>query len=114
MTQTLESLIADIKVATVLKATDGPSIIGSVRASLDGEVCLIGRLLVEPARQGRGIGTALLRAIEDMFPQVATFELFTGSRSEGNLRLYGRCGYVVTGARQATDEISLAVLRKRR
>ena len=82
MTQTLESLIADIKVATVLKATEGPSIIGSVRATLAADVCLIGRLMVDPARQGRGIGVALLRAIEDMFPQVAAFELFTGSQSE--------------------------------
>ncbi len=54
LAQTLESLIADIKVATVLKAVEGPSIIGSVRASLAGDVCLIGRLMVDPARQGRG------------------------------------------------------------
>jgi GNAT superfamily N-acetyltransferase len=114
LSQTLESLIADIKVATVLKATEGTSIIGSVRASLAGDVCLIGRLMVDPARQGRGIGTALLRAIEDMFPQVAAFELFTGSQSDGNIRLYVRCGYVVTAARQATAAISLVVLRKSR
>jgi GNAT superfamily N-acetyltransferase len=114
LVQTLESLISDIKVATVLKATEGAAIIGSVRASLDGDVGLIGRLMVDPARQGRGIGTALLRAIEDMFPQVAAFELFTGSHSEGNIRLYVRCGYAVTGARQASPEISLVVLRKSR
>ncbi len=114
MAQTLESLIADIKVATVLKAIEGSSIIGSVRASLEGEVCLIGRLMVDPARQGRGIGTALLRAIEDMFPQVATFELVTGSHSEGNIRLYVRCGYLVTGTRPASADIRLVVLRKNR
>jgi aromatic-L-amino-acid/L-tryptophan decarboxylase len=114
MTQTLESLIAEIKVATVLKATEGVSIIGSVRATLADEVCRIGRLMVDPARQGRGIGAALLRAIEDMFPQADAFELFTGSKSDGNIRLYTRYGYVVTGARQATQEISLVVLTKRR
>jgi GNAT superfamily N-acetyltransferase len=114
MTQTLESLIAEIRTETVLKATEGPSIIGSVRARLAEDVCLIGRLMVDPARQGRGIGTALLRAIEDMFPQSRAFELFTGGRSAANIRLYTRHGYAVTGTRVASEEISLVVLRKSR
>jgi len=112
MTQTLESLIAEIRTETVLKAIEGPSIIGSVRARLAADVCLIGRLMVDPARQGRGIGAALLRAIEDLFPQVRAFELFTGGRSEGNIRLYTRFGYAVTGTRVASAEISLVVLTK--
>lgn len=114
MVQTLESLIAEIKSATVLKATDGAAIIGSVRARLEEDICLIGRLMVAPDHQGRGLGTALLGAIEDMFPQARGFELFTGSRSEGNIRLYARSGYTVTGARQATPQITLVVLTKRR
>ena len=114
MTQTLESLIAEIKVATVLKATEGPSIIGSVRATLAADLCLIGRLMVDPARQGRGIGMALLRAIEDMFPRARGFELFTGAESEGNIRLYVRCGYAITGTRRASEQISLVVLTKSR
>lgn len=114
LAQTLESLIEDIKLTTVLKATEAAAIIGSVRARLVGDACLIGRLMVDPARQGRGIGSALLTAIEDMFPQAAAFELFTGSRSEGNLRLYVRCGYAISGTRQGTPEISFVVLRKSR
>jgi hypothetical protein len=49
-----------------------------------------------------------------MFPQAPAFELFTGNRSEGNIRLYVRCGYVVTGDRQVSEQISLVVLSKRR
>jgi len=112
MVQTLESLIAEIQVATVLKATDGVAIVGSVRATLAEEICLIGRLMVAPDHQGQGIGTALLGAIEEMFPQARAFELFTGSRSEGNIRLYVRCGYAVIGTRPASDAITLTVLRK--
>jgi ribosomal protein S18 acetylase RimI-like enzyme len=67
---------------------------------------------VHPNYQGRGIGTALMQAIEARFPSVSGFELFTGSQSEGNIRLYIRLGYAVTGARRVSDRITLVVLGK--
>jgi ribosomal protein S18 acetylase RimI-like enzyme len=112
MTQTLESLRSEIQNDTVLKAVDGPIIIGSVRATVSDNICQIGRLMVHPSQQGRGIGTALMQAIESRFPAVAEFELFTGSRSEGNIRLYNRLGYAVTGARRVSDRVTLVVLNK--
>jgi ribosomal protein S18 acetylase RimI-like enzyme len=112
MTQTLESLQSDIQNDTVLKAVDEQAIIGSVRATVSDNVCQIGRLMVHPTHQGRGIGTALMQAIEARFPAASGFELFTGSRSEGNIRLYNRLGYVVTGARRVSDRVTLVVLSK--
>lgn len=112
LTQTLESLIAEIAAGTVLKAKIGEAIVGSVRASLVGTVCRVGRLIVEPSLQGRGIGTALLRAIEREFPSAFTFELFTGSKSEGNIRLYRRHGYAVVESRRMSDQVTLVVMRK--
>jgi len=112
LTQTLASLQQEIETITVLKATENDVIVGSVRAHLDGQVCKIGRLIVEPARQGRGIGSALLRAIEGSFPNAARFELFAGSKSEANIRLYRRHGYAVTQTSPLSERVTLVVMNK--
>lgn len=112
LTQTLESLQDELRSDTVLKALDGEHLVGSVRASLRDGLCLIGRLMVHPSRQGQGIGTALMRAIEARFPRASAFELFTGSRSEANIRLYRRLGYEATGARRVSEAVTLVVLGK--
>ena len=93
LTQTLASMCEDIATMTVLVATRAGSIVDSVRGRLGEDICHIGRLIVDPQWQGRGIGTALLDAIEECFPEAGSFELFTGSKSSGNLRLYQRLGY---------------------
>jgi ribosomal protein S18 acetylase RimI-like enzyme len=112
LTQTLESLRSELHNDTVLKAVDDQVIVGSVRATVSDNICQIGRLMVHPTHQGRGIGTALMQAIEALFPAASGFELFTGSRSEGNIRLYIRLGYAVTGARRVSDRVTLVVLSK--
>ena len=94
LTETLAGIRAAIAALTVLKAVAGTRIVGAVRGRVEGDTCYVGRLAVAPDLQGQGIGTALLRAIEDRFPAVPRFELFTGARSEANLRLYRRLGYV--------------------
>jgi len=54
----------------------------------------IGRLTVVPDLQGQGLGTSLILAIEERLPtDVQELRLFTGERSEANLRLYARLGY---------------------
>jgi ribosomal protein S18 acetylase RimI-like enzyme len=92
--ETLDEVRTAIRDSTVLKALRGTRLVGSVRGRLLGDTCEIGRLAVAPDLQGNGIGTALVRAIEHRFPGAARFELFTGNRSEANLRLYRRLGYV--------------------
>ena len=44
--------------------------------------------MVHPQHQRQGIGGSLMQTIESMFPEASKFELFTGNRSEGNIRLY--------------------------
>ena len=94
LVETLDGVRAAIRDSTVLKAVTGTRIVGSVRGLRVGPDCHVGRLAVAPDLQGNGIGTALLRAIEQRFPDVTRFELFTGNKSEANLRLYRRLGYV--------------------
>ncbi len=81
LTQTLPDIEAEFVSKVVLKAVDGNTIVGSVRASLDGATCRIGRLIVHPDSQRKGIGTLLMEKIEKTFSHAERFDLFTGSRS---------------------------------
>jgi GNAT superfamily N-acetyltransferase len=81
-------------------------LVAAVRARVTGPggaVAEIGRLAVVPDRQGQGLGTGLLAAVEDRLPSSVTeLRLFTGENSPENLRLYARCGYTET-TRQPTS-----------
>jgi tRNA (guanine37-N1)-methyltransferase len=50
--------------------------------------------MVVPDLQGRGLGRLLLEHIEAAAPPEATsYVLFTGAKSEENIRMYRRAGY---------------------
>jgi ribosomal protein S18 acetylase RimI-like enzyme len=77
----------DFKKDLFLRAVmDGRSI-GSVRANVKEGTCYIGRLIVHPDFQKRGIGTRLMSEMEKVFNSCKRFELFTGDKSERNLHL---------------------------
>nr|WP_240945607.1 GNAT family N-acetyltransferase [Rhodococcus sp. HNM0569] len=58
------------------------------------ETVEVGRLIVAPDLQGGGRGSRLLQLVEDRLPPgVTRLLLFTGERSDANLRLYIRFGY---------------------
>jgi ribosomal protein S18 acetylase RimI-like enzyme len=114
LTQTLGQLREEFLSSVVLKAVVGQSLIGSVRARLENAVVRIGRLIVEPSAQRQGTGSSLLREIESAFPTANCFELFTGSLSEGNLRLYRRHGYAVTHEKVLSPGVTLVYLSKTR
>ncbi|QLD13250.1 GNAT family N-acetyltransferase [Microbacterium oleivorans] len=95
LTQTLEELEAELVGNLGLVAVDDGRIVGAVRARVDGDLLLVGRIAIAPDQQGSGIGSALLAAVEARGRDAGagTAELFTGSLSEANLRLYEREGY---------------------
>ena len=103
---------SDIRTHTVLTARDGDPIIGSARGIATGAVCTIRAVCVEPSHHGRGIGAALLRAIEEAHPGVERFELTTNTLVPGNVAFYERRGYRVTELTQYTGKIVLAQMRK--
>ncbi len=112
LTQDLASLRSDIAALTFLKASANGAIVGSVRARVVDACAQIGRLIVDPPFQRQGIGSALLRAVEAALPDAVRFELFTGSRSAGNLRLYERHGYRRRETRQLSERVSVVFLDK--
>jgi len=112
LTQTLEELEAELVSNLGCVAFLGQRMVGAVRAQGDGDLLLIGRLAIAPDMQGRGIGSKLLAAVEER-SDAAEAELFTGSLSEANLRLYQRHGYVETERVTEDEGIEQVFLRKR-
>jgi len=115
--QTLDSLRDEFRTSVVLKAVDVASqsrIVGSVRAREDEGTCHVTKLFVTPELQGSGIGTRLLRGVEEAFPAVQRFELFTGHRSEGNIRLYERLGYARFREQAISPAVTLVFMEKMR
>ena len=115
LTQTLEEVEAELADNLGCVALAGTRLVGAVRARRDGGLLLIGRLAIAPDQQGRGIGTSLLAAVEErgVVAGATEAELFTGSLSEANLRLYEREGYVETQRVAGDDGIEQVFLRKR-
>ena len=74
-------------------------LVASVRARPDPDAPTtwqIGRLMVAPDLQGRGLGQALLAFAEGQAPPgTAAYWLNTGASSERNLRIYRKAGYRV-------------------
>jgi tRNA (guanine37-N1)-methyltransferase len=113
--ETLDDLRAWIATDTVLVVRATGRLVAAVRARLhlrpDGDVWDIGRLMVAPDLQGRGLGRMLLERIESLAPSSATgFELFTGAGSVANQRMYKKAGYRLRGE----PEPGVVALTKRR
>jgi len=110
--QTIEEIRDEFRTHMFLKAVSGHSIVGSVRARIVGNTCLIGKLIVHPKWRSRGIGTLLLTEIEIIYRAVSRFELFTGSQSVKNLYLYHKLGYQDFRRESLSDQVELIYLEK--
>ncbi|MDT0442838.1 GNAT family N-acetyltransferase [Streptomyces johnsoniae] len=116
LTETLADLRTEIAETCVLVARLGTEVVGAVRGRVDadGTAC-IGRLIVHPRMQRHGLGGRLLVAIEARLAaerDAARYRLFTGHRSEGNLRLYRRLGYAPVATEEVSRHLSLVTLEK--
>lgn len=110
--QTIEEVYDEFQKGAILKAVDdGGVIIGSVRAYQDGRTVYIGKLMVHPKMQKKGIGTKLLLEIENEYPN-QRYELFTSTRSEKNIALYKKLGYKVFDEEQVTEELVFVYMEK--
>jgi GNAT superfamily N-acetyltransferase len=112
LVQTLPDMEADTEQQVVLKASIDDRIIGSVRAHQREGTCFIGRVVVDPAYQGRGLGRRLMSEIEARFATALRFELFTGEKSERNLRFYGKLGYRAFRVETVSPTLRLVFLEK--
>jgi ribosomal protein S18 acetylase RimI-like enzyme len=112
LTQTLKEIREDFDRQLFLKAVIRGEIVGSVRAYEEEGTCFIGRLIVRPEYQDRGIGTMLMGEIENRFSHAERFELFTGHRSEKDLYLYNKLGYEVFKEEPLHEDLTLLYMEK--
>ena len=111
--QTIDELKAQFNDHVILKAVADNQVIGTVRACERDNTCYIGRLAVHPDMQNKGIGTALMKAIEGQFNS-PRFELFTGSRSDKDIYLYKKSGYQIFRTEMdAFQKIELVYMEKK-
>ncbi|PJN39803.1 GNAT family N-acetyltransferase [Streptomyces sp. CB02959] len=116
LTQTLDSLRAELASGCVVVARLGEEVVGSVRGTVDADgTAKIAKLIVHPRLQRHGLGGRLLAAVEQRLAaerSAKRYRLFAGHRSEGNLRLYRSHGYAPVGTEQLTHRLSLVTLEK--
>lgn len=110
--QTLDEIKQEFATHVFLKAVIESELVGSVRGYQTNDSCHIGRLIVLPEHQNKGIGSALLKEIENHFGTTRRFELFTGAQSHENLRLYKRHGYNEFKKEQLKTKVFLVYMEK--
>ncbi|MFE7776099.1 GNAT family N-acetyltransferase [Streptomyces sp. NPDC057445] len=119
LTQTLDDLRAELARGHALVARLGDEVIASVRGEMDETgTARIAKLIVHPRMRRHGLGGRLLDAIEARFaggselPAAKRFRLFTGHRSERNLRLYRSHGYAPVSTQDSGPRLTLITLEK--
>lgn len=98
LVQDVDDLIAEVVDPAVIglgARTSSSRLVASVRARVEGPTAHLGRLVVVPDLQGRGLGTRMLAALDQHLPpEVTDLRIFTGEHNAAGLGLYGRLGFV--------------------
>ncbi|EEL22995.1 MULTISPECIES: GNAT family N-acetyltransferase [Bacillus] len=71
-------------------------IIGGIIVTISGKSYgRIDRIFVEPFLQGKGIGSRIIKLIEEKFPNIRIWDLETSSRQVNNHHFYKKMGYEI-------------------
>lgn len=112
LVQTLRELRTEFETSHFYVLRDRSELIGSVNLRIRGGTGIVGRLMVRPDRQGEGFGARLMDFLESEHSNLLALELFTGHKSERNLRFYARRGYVEFRREVVHPRLSFVYLRK--
>jgi len=82
LTEPLQNVRDTIATGNLLVAVDGPRIVGTARGAERDGAWQISRIAIVPDLQGRGIGSALLAAVEAAAPpEFESYTIATGRRA---------------------------------
>ena len=110
--QTLNKIQSEFDHQVFMKVELENKIVGSVRCYVEEGTCYIGKLIVHPDHQNRGIGTQLLLSAENQYSDAKRYELFTSQKSEKNLYIYKKHGYEIFKTKAISDKVTLVFLEK--
>lgn len=99
MAETPGTLAAEIAGGKILLVgeMDGRVVASLRMKKLEDGAVYFGRLSVDPDMQGNGIGKKMALAVESFNPDAPAFVLDCGDRSDENMYIYSKLGYVKTG-----------------
>jgi len=99
--ETIEDVRAAMTEGGAFLARDGDKVVGSARYQLRSGYVYAERVAVDPAYRGRGVGAALMRAVEGVARSAGYTEVQIGVRASlpGNLHFYEDLGYRTQAAR---------------
>lgn len=112
LTQTLEELQQDFQTHIFYKAVEGNQIIGSAKVLIQEDNGLVGRVVVLPAFQNKGVGKSVMKQLEKDLMQIKRFELFTGKSNEKNIFFYQKLGYKIYKEEIWNSKITLVYMEK--
>ena len=110
--QSLDDITKEFSDKAIFVACRDNNIVGSVRILIDGNKAFVGKLIVDPEFQNKGIGRKLMLHIENQFCHIPFFELFTGELSAKNIHLYESLGYTIMETIPENDTVNLVVMQK--
>ena len=114
LTQTLTELRESLSSGLTLVARSHGRLVGSVRGDqTEDGAWYVGRLMVAPDLQGRGVGSRLMTEIESRVPAgCRLIRLLTGVRSAPNLAFYARRGYVEVSRGVRGGQVEVVLMEK--
>jgi ribosomal protein S18 acetylase RimI-like enzyme len=112
LNQSFEEIEQEFTEKQFFVATIDNIIIGSVRFKSIDTTGYIGKLIVSPEHQNKGIGRTLLQEAEKNLQSVSKIELFTGERSLKNIRLYQSLDYTIVRSFPDTEKVTLVLMEK--
>jgi len=112
LNQTIEELELEFLEKNIFVGIIDNEIIASIRIYSKDAIGYLGKLIVMPKHQNKGIGRMLMNFAEKELKETKKIELFTGEKSEKNIHLYKSLGYNIISLIKETENVNLVLMEK--